>query len=489
MTMETSVSAERAPTKSVPPRPVTNDLAPVLERLRAAQRARGTVSYETRVAWLDKLEKMLLRRKDDIARSISQDFGNRSRVETLVAEVVVTVEGIRHTRAHLKEWMTPRKAEVSWLFQPGRAEVIAQPLGVVGIISPWNYPIQLAAAPLADALAAGNGAMLKPSELTPVTSELIRQMIAETFEPDHVTVVTGGPEVGEAFSRLPFDHLIFTGSTQVGRMVMRAAAENLVPVTLELGGKSPALVGRDYPFATAATRVVSGKLFNAGQTCIAPDYALVPAERRDEFVGAFQRAVAELYPTVVTNGDYTSIVSDRHYARLVAHLDDARAKGARVIEVNPGGETSDRATRKLLPHLVLDATDDMTVMQDELFGPILPVRTYTSIDEAIGYVNDRPRPLALYYFGNDKAETARVIHETTSGGVTVNDVMLHIAQHDMPFGGVGPSGMGAYHGKAGFDALSKLKPVFYQSGINGTGLLRPPFGRMMNVVLKLLLND
>ena len=487
MTMDPVTSSE--PTNDRPARPAPPDLAPTLKRLRDGHRARGTVSFETRVAWLDKLERMLLRRKDDIARAISEDFGNRSRVETLVAEVVVTVEGIRHTRAHLKEWMAPRKADVSWLFQPGRAELIPQPLGVIGIISPWNYPLQLAAAPLADALAAGNGAMIKPSELTPATGELIKQMFAEAFDADHVAVVTGGVEVGEAFSRLPFDHLIFTGSTAVGRHVMRAAAENLVPVTLELGGKSPTIISRDFALSTAATRVMSAKLFNAGQTCIAPDYVLVSAERRDEFVAAAKRAVAELYPTLASNGDYTSIVSDRHYARIAAHIDDARAKGATIVEINPASETPDRTTRKLLPHLILDATDEMTVMQDEIFGPLLPVRTYTSIDEAINYVNDHPRPLALYYFGNDKVETARVLNETVSGGVTVNDLMLHIAQHDMPFGGVGPSGMGAYHGKTGFDALSKIKPVFYQSPINGTGIMRPPFGRMMDVVLKLLLND
>ncbi len=488
MTMETNAGAEPAAAKPAP-RHHADELAATLQRLRDAQRARGAASYETRAAWLDKLERMLLKRKEDIARAVSSDFGNRSRVETLVAEVVVTVEGIRHTRARLKEWMAPRKAEVSWLFQPGRAEVIPQPLGVVGVISPWNYPVQLATAPLADALAAGNAVMLKPSELTPATSDLLRQMISETFEPDLVSVVTGGPDVAEAFARLAFDHLIFTGSTHVGRLVMRAAAENLVPVTLELGGKSPAIVGRDYSIATAATRIMSGKLFNAGQTCVAPDYALVPADRRDEFVAAFERAARELYPSVVANHDYTTIINDRHYIRLLAHLDDARAKGARVIEVNPAGEASDRASRKMLPHLVLDATDDMTVMQEELFGPIMPVRTYASIDEAVAYVNDHPRPLGLYYFGNDKAETARVLADTVSGGVTVNDVMLHFAQHDLPFGGVGPSGMGAYHGKAGFDTLSRLKPVFYQSPINGTGLLRPPFGRMMDVVLKLLLND
>jgi coniferyl-aldehyde dehydrogenase len=469
---------------------VSNDsLRATLQRLREGARRRGTVPAETRIAWLDKLERMLLRRKEDIARAVAKDFGCRSRVESLVAELMVPVESIRHTRAHLREWMAPRRAQVSWLFQPGRAEVIPQPLGVVGIIAPWNYPVHLATAPLVGALAAGNGAFLKPSELTPVTGELLREMVEDTFEPDHVAVALGGPEVGEAFASLPFDHLVFTGSTRVGRAVMRAAAEHLVPVTLELGGKSPVLLSRDVQIATAATRIMSGKLFNAGQTCIAPDYALVPAEKLDAFVEACQRAVAQLYPTVQGNGDYTSIVNDRHFARLRSYLDDARAKGARVIEVNPGGEAADPTTRKLFPTLVLDVTDEMAVMQEEIFGPILPVRGYTTLDEAIGYVNDRPRPLALYYFGSDKHETQRVLQETVSGGVTVNDVMLHIAQHDMPFGGVGASGMGAYHGQTGFDTMSKLKPVFYQATLNGTGLLRPPFGRMMDAVLKLLLND
>jgi coniferyl-aldehyde dehydrogenase len=464
-------------------------LRAALQRTRTATRLRGTPTCETRLAWLETLEKMLLRRKEDIAKAISQDFGNRSRVESYVSEVVVTVEGIRHTRAHLKEWMLTRKADVSWLFQPGRAETIPQPLGVIGIIAPWNYPVQLACAPLVDALAAGNGAMIKPSELVPATGELLRQMIAECFDADHVSVHLGGTDVGEAFARLPFDHLLFTGSTRVGKLVMRAAAENLVPVTLELGGKSPVIVSRDVNLSTAATRVMSGKLFNSGQTCIAPDYVFVPAEKRDEFAASCQRAVGDLYPSVIANPDYTTIVNDTHYQRIQSYLDDARSKGAKVIVVNPAGEPEAKTSRKMFPHLVLDATDDMLVMQEEIFGPVFPVRTYNAIDEAIEYINDHPRPLALYYFGNDKVETARVLHETISGGVTINDVMLHIAQHDMPFGGVGASGMGAYHGKTGFDAMSQRKPVFYQSAVNSTGLLRPPFGRMMDMVLKVLLND
>lgn len=488
MTLHAVTPSTETPHRT-PAERANDELRSTLQRLRDGQRARGLVSAETRIAWLDKLERALLRRKEDIVRAIAQDFGCRSRVESQVAELVVPIEGIRYTRAHVREWMAPRKAAVSWLFQPGRAEVIPQPLGVIGIIAPWNYPVNLVVSPLADALAAGNGAYIKPSELTPATSELLRQLITETFDPDHVAVAIGGAELSEAFSRLPFDHLLFTGSTRVGRAVMRAAAENLVPVTLELGGKSPVIVSRDAPIATAATRVMSGKLFNAGQTCIAPDYVLVPAEKRDAFVEAAQRAVAELYPTVMANGDYTSIVNDRHLARVQSYVDDARTRGARVIEVNPGGEAKDASARKLFPTLVLDATDDMVVMQDEIFGPVLPVCTYNTVDEAIAYVNNHPRPLALYYFGNDKGETQRVLQETVSGGVTVNDTMVHFAQHDMPFGGVGPAGMGAYHGQTGFDAMSKLKPVFHQATVNGMGLMRPPFGRMMDVVLKLLLND
>jgi acyl-CoA reductase-like NAD-dependent aldehyde dehydrogenase len=301
-----------------------------------------------------------------------------------------------------------------------------------------------------------------------------------------VSVVTGGPEVGEAFSRLPFDHLVFTGSTRVGKIVMRNASENLVPVTLELGGKSPVVVAADFNPRVGAERIMAGKLFNAGQTCVAPDYAFVPTATREAFVEACKAAVAKLYPTLAANPDYTSIVNDRHRARLQSYLDDARARGARVVELNPAGESLD-GTRKLAPVLVLDPTDEMLVMQEEIFGPILPVRTYEKLDEAIEYINDRPRPLALYYFSHDSASTDRVLSQTVSGGVSLNETMLHVAQDDLPFGGVGPSGMGHYHAREGFESFTKKKAVFRQARLNTTGLLRPPYGKTVDRLLKLLI--
>jgi coniferyl-aldehyde dehydrogenase len=370
---------------------------------------------------------------------------------------------------------------------PATCQIVYQPLGVVGIISPWNYPVNLALGPLIAALAAGNRAMIKPSELVPETAELLRDLIAEAFPDDQVTVITGGAEVGEAFSKLPFDHLVFTGSTRVGKIVMRAASENLVPVTLELGGKSPSIVGTDFDTKTAAERIMSGKTFNAGQTCIAPDYALVPAASRDAFVDACKAAVAKMFPTIAKNPDYTSVVNDKHYARIRSYVDDAKTRGGTVVELNPGNETLDPAARKMPPTLVLDATDEMLCMQEEIFGPVLPIVTYTRIEEAIAYVNAHPRPLALYYFGHGRAAIDRVLAETTSGGVSINETLLHFAQEDLPFGGVGASGMGAYHSREGFRSLSMPKPVFRQSRINTTGLLRPPYGKLADRLLGFLI--
>jgi acyl-CoA reductase-like NAD-dependent aldehyde dehydrogenase len=462
------------------------DARAILRRMQAAHRGKPAPSYDTRMDWLERLERTLLRRKDDIADAISKDFGNRSRHESLVAEVFVTQQAIKYARQHLRDWMEPEPREVGWSFLPAAAEVQYQPLGVVGIISPWNYPIQLALSPLVGALAAGNRAIIKPSEFVPRTSQLLDDMMRETFEQDVVAVVTGGPEVGEAFAKLPFDHLVFTGSTRIGKVVMRAAAENLVPVTLELGGKSPTIVGDDIPMEVAATRIMMGKCFNAGQTCIAPDYVFIPEGKEPAFVDACKAAVAKMYPTLANNPDFTAIVNERHHARLSGYVEDAKAKGARVVEINPAGESLDKE-HKLAPTLVLDPSEDMLVMQDEIFGPVLPVKTYRALDEAIDYVNDHPRPLALYYFGHDRRAIDRVLEETISGGVSINETMLHCAQDDLPFGGVGPSGMGHYHAREGFEQFSKKKPIFRQARINATGLLRPPFGKAVNTFLKLVL--
>lgn len=461
-------------------------LAATLAMLRAAHRKQGAPSYDKRIDHLDALRRALVTNKEAIAKAISADFGSRSRIESLVAEVFVTVAGIDYAKERLHEWMEIEPREVAWTFLPGRAEVHNQPLGVVGIIAPWNYPVQLCFAPLVAALAAGNRVMIKPSELVPETSELIAKIVDSTFAKDHVTCHLGGVEVSEELSRLPLDHLVFTGSTRVGKAVMKAAAENLVPVTLELGGKSPAIVGRDFSIATAAERIMSGKLFNSGQTCIAPDYVLVQRKEIDAFVSECKAAVARMYPAMVGNADYTSIVNDRHKKRLEGYLVDAKENGATLVPLNPAKESFD-GSRKMEPTLVLDAKESMAVLGEEIFGPILPVVAYDTLEDAIAYVNDHPRPLALYMFDHDEEAVEKVLAETISGGVTVNDTMLHIAQDDMPFGGVGPSGMGHYHGKEGFDAFTKKKSVFYQARVNATGIMRPPYGKAVDYFLKFVL--
>ena len=462
------------------------DLTATLSRLRDAHRRKGPPDEAQRLRWLAKLEKALLSNKDRIADVISADYGSRSRHESLVAEVFITASLIKYNRENLRHWMEPERRHVAMTFFPARAEVHQQPLGVVGIIAPWNYPVQLALAPLVCALAAGNRAMIKPSELTPKTGELLAEILGQAFEPDEVAVVTGGTDVGEAFSKLPIDHLVFTGSTRVGKIVMRAAAENLVPVTLELGGKSPVVVAPDFPTATAAERIISGKLFNSGQTCIAPDYVFLPAGTEDEFVAHAKQAVAAMYPKLVDNPDYTAVINAHHHKRLTGYVKDAEAKGAKIVRLNPASESFE-GSNKFEPTIILGATDEMTVMQDQIFGPILPVHTYKDVSEALDYVNDHPRPLALYCFSHDDRQVTRVLTETTSGGVSINETMLHVAQDDLPFGGVGPSGMGAYHGREGFEAFSKKKPIFFQSRVNGTSLLRPPYGKAIDTLLGLLL--
>ena len=484
MSVTTEVVSSRA-AKPTPGAPI--DLAATLARLRSAHRRAGCPDEGQRLRWLSKLERVLLANKTRIADVLCEDYGNRSRHETLVAEVFITLGAIRYAKENLRQWMGAERREVAMTFFPARAEVVHQPLGVVGIISPWNYPIQLALAPLVGALAAGNRVMIKPSEIVPRTADLLAELIAEAFTPDEVVVVTGGPDVGEAFSKLAFDHLVFTGSTRLGRLVMRAAAENLVPCTLELGGKSPAVIAPDFPIDQAAARILSGKCFNAGQTCIAPDYVMVQRGQENAFVAAAKAAVAKMYPTLAENPDYTAVVNQHHYARVAGYLDDARAKGATIVELNPASETLDPAKHKLAPTLVLGATDDMKVMQDEIFGPVMPVLTYGELGEALDYVNDRPRPLALYCFSHDDRIVERVLRETTSGGVSINETMLHVAQDDLPFGGVGPSGMGAYHAHEGFLAMSHQKPVFHQARVNTTGLLRPPYGKVIDTMLKVLL--
>jgi len=422
----------------------------------------------------------------DICAAIDADFGGRSAHETRLAELFVVRAGIRHALSHLKGWMRERRVATTLPFLPGRNRLVPQPLGVVGIVSPWNYPFQLAIAPVTAALAAGNRVLVKPSELTPAFSELLARLAGEHFAPDELSVITGDAEMGKAFVSMPFDHLLFTGSTAVGRQVAIAAATNLTPVTLELGGKSPAIFDPSCDLDAATASIAYGKLLNAGQTCIAPDYLLVPRGQAGTVATKLATAVARLYPTLRDNPDYTAIISDRHYQRLRAMIAEARDAGADVVEINPAGEDLDAASRKLAPTLVSKAGPDLRLMREEIFGPVLPIVEYTTVDEAIDHVNRADRPLALYWFGNDSGNRRRILHETIAGGVTINDCMLHLVQENQPFGGVGASGMGAYHGEWGFRTFSKEKPVFLQSRFSAGGLLRPPYGKTFERLFSLL---
>lgn len=463
------------------------DMRSILHVQQQAFRADMFPSREQRLDRLARVERLLDEESErTFAQAIAADFGNRPLVETILAETIFTRSAIRHARRHLKAWMKARRVPTAPTYWPGRSRLIHQPLGVVGIISPWNYPLQLALAPLVGALAAGNRAMLKPSELTPRFARLLHERIAALFDEDEVAVINGDAEVGKAFAAMPFDHLVFTGSTAVGRLVAQAAAKNLTPVTLELGGKSPAIVDASADLPGVAERIAFGKLLNAGQTCIAPDYVLVPRVQRDALVAALRAAVARMYPTIQANPDYTSIISERHYRRLRDLVDDARTRGAQVIELAPAGEQADPAARKLAPTLLLDVDDSMRVMQEEIFGPLLPIVACDSAQAAIDYVNARERPLALYWFGSDRATRERVLTDTISGGATINDTLLHIAQENLPFGGVGPSGQGHYHGEFGFRQFSKAKPVFIQSRLSGVRLLYPPYGAFTMKMLKAL---
>jgi coniferyl-aldehyde dehydrogenase len=461
--------------------------ADIMSRQRDAFLRAGPPDLAERKDDIQRLRAALKQEAEQIASVISEDFGNRSRHETLLADVWPVLTSARETLKHLGSWMKPKRVGVGLELLPGRARILYQPVGVVGIISPWNYPIQLALMPLIAALAAGNRVMLKPSELTPRTSDFLADFLRRLFSEDKVATILGGPDIGAAFSALPFDHLLYTGSTEVGRRVMRAAAENLVPVTLELGGKSPAIIGEDAVLGTAAQSIVTGKFLNAGQTCIAPDYVLVPEDVRENFVGLIQETVNKLYPSLKANADYTSIINARHHARLTRYIDEARQDGTRIIEINPAGETLSPQGRKIAPTLLIDPADDLTVMREEIFGPVLPIKTYGTLDEAIEYVNRRPRPLALYYFGQDKSDRDKVLKQTTSGGASINETLMHVVVENLPFGGIGPSGMGAYHGEYGFQTFSHRKGVFLQSRYNAASLLRPPYGKVADAMKKILL--
>ncbi|GIX20188.1 coniferyl aldehyde dehydrogenase [Erythrobacter cryptus] len=458
------------------------ELESLLERQRAAFTASRPEPLSQRKDRIRRAIALVKEHGEAFAKAMSADFGNRSAHQSMLTDIAATVGAGNHALKHLDQWARPEKRKVQFPLGllGAKAEVRYEPKGVVGILSPWNFPVQLAFGPLMQVLAAGNRAMIKPSEFTERTSALMAELTAQYFAPEEVAVVTGGPEVAAAFASLPFDHLIFTGSTATGRRVMQAAAANLVPVTLELGGKSPVVMGRSADLKRAGERIAIGKMLNAGQICLAPDYLLVPEDKADEAVAGVTGAAAAMYPRLLDNEDYASIVSDRHFERLKGLIADARDKGAEVIEVNPAGEDFANANQRKLPLTVLrGVNDDMAVMQEEIFGPLLPVMTYQAVDEAIDYINAHDRPLGLYYFGEDKAEQERVLSRTISGGVTTNDVIFHVSMEDLPFGGVGPSGMGSYHAIEGFREFSHARAVYHQPKIDVAKLggLKPPYGK------------
>jgi len=464
-----------APHSAVP----AMSIADVLQMQRAAFSADMLPSAAVRRERLARLLDMVAGNEEAILDAISADFGGRSRHEMVLTELFIVQSAIRQQRKKVGRWMRPRRVATPLHMLPGSSQLMPQPLGVVGNIVPWNYPCQLALVPAAAALAAGNRVMIKPSELTPAFSRLLAQLAARYFSPAELAVIEGGVDTSRAFAAQPFDHLVFTGSTSVGRQVALAAAHNLTPVTLELGGKSPAIVDPSCHLPESAPRLAFGKLFNAGQTCVAPDYALVPQERIGEFVHEMRAAAKAMYPAFGGNEQYTSIISERHHERLQALVREAQAQGATVVPLHDEADAGNAAgERRMPPLLLLDVTPEMAVMREEIFGPVLPVVSYQTLDQAIAYINERERPLALYWFGQERGNCERVLRSTISGGVTVNDALWHAAQENLPFGGVGASGTGAYHGEHGFLAFSHRKPIFRQARLNGFGLFRPPYGKV-----------
>ncbi len=449
-------------------------------------RTRPAPALAERLDRLARLRAVVSDNERRFEEAISADFGHRSSIETAIAETLLVLGEIRHAAKHLKKWMAPQRVSTALQFVPARNRLIPQPLGVVGIIAPWNYPLQLTLAPAVAALAAGNRVMIKPSELVPRFSALLREVIAAKFEATEITVTTIEDDIAQAFASLPFDHLIFTGSTRIGRLVAEAAGRNLTPVTLELGGKSPAIVDRSADIGQAAERIAYGKLLNAGQTCIAPDYALVPEGQVQDFADRLQGHMRRMYGTNPENADYTSIVSDRHYARLEGLVADAAARGARIMQAAKAGDPAWKSKRKFPPTIIVGATPEMTIMQEEIFGPVLPIIGYRDAAEPAAYINRHDRPLALYWFGKDDAARDEVLARTISGGVTVNDCLFHFTQINQPMGGIGASGTGVYHGEWGFNTLSKLKPVFYRSPLNRLADLYPPYGAKIARLEKLL---
>ena len=478
-----------SPTAAVTEDMSAQQMQDILSSQKRAYLNDGVVSTALRIDRLERAVNVLKNNQQNFVDAMTADFGHRSEHQSVFTDIASSIGPLRHAQKHVAGWQKKQKRKVT----PGvlallgaKAWVEYQPLGVVGVISPWNFPVNLTFAPLAGILAAGNRCMIKPSEYTPETSKAMAIALAEEFDADEISVITGGPETGANFSGLAFDHLLFTGATSVAKHVMRAAAANLVPVTLELGGKSPVVISRSAPMATTTDALMTGKMLNAGQICLAPDYVFVPEERMGEFVESSKQSVAKMYPTLVDNPDYTSVVNERHFERINNYVEEARGNGAEVVEINPAEEDfRQQPANKIPPTLVINPPEDSAIMQEEIFGPVLAVKSYAQLDETISYVNDHDRPLGLYYFGTDQKEVDQVLGETTSGGVTLNDVLMHISQENLPFGGVGPSGTGSYHGEDGFRSFSHTKAVFRQAKFNPAEKLglRPPYGdKLMNLL-------
>lgn len=458
-------------------------LQSIFSQQQQAFAVQGYPSHAERIQRLKQLKQLILQNQQQIKQAISQDFSNRSHSETDMFEVMTSVFGINYSLKNLKKWMRPSKRHIGLLFQPASGYVMYQPLGVVGIVVPWNYPLFLAIGPLCQALAAGNRVMLKMSEYTPAFSALFQQLIQDNFSPDLITVVTGDAKVAQHFSQLPFNHLLFTGATEIGKQVMRAAAHHLSPVTLELGGKSPALLLSDANLRESARRIAFGKAMNAGQTCVAPDYVLLPQALEDAFIKEYAAAIQAFFPKLSDNPDYTAIINERQLERLKTYLMDAEAKNAKIQAI-----TEPSSGRRLAHYVICNVNDDMQIMQNEIFGPLLPIVTYQHLDEAIAYINARPRPLALYHFGYNVREQQKVLLQTHSGGVCLNETLMHVGQEDLPFGGVGHSGMGSYHGHEGFKTFSHAKSVFDRPKFSLMRLFYPTYGTsIQKLILKLFI--
>ena len=478
------ISEEKKSIQTIPG--ISNkDMEEHLVALRGLHSTQGEIPKKIRKKLLKSLLKKIIASRNDVVDTISADFHGRSSYETLAAEVMMVTNCIRHTLRNIDEWTEIQDKEVSLTFWPASMYLRPQAVGVVGVISPWNYPVSLALVPIVQAISAGNRVMLKPSEHTPKTSELLKNLLQEAIGPDYIRVCCGGVEIGVAFSGLPFDHLFFTGAPEIGKKVMAAASAHLTPVTLELGGKSPALIHSSFSLSTAASRIATGKFLNAGQTCIAPDYVLCPKDKVGKFIEEIQKHLGKMYPSLKDNDDYTAIINERQRERLLALLENARQKGAKIHPFNPKNE---ELKYKLAPHIVENIDLNSNLMKEEIFGPILPVVPYETIDEAIAFINARPRPLALYYFDHSSKRIRDILARTHAGGVCINDTLLQVTQEELPFGGIGNSGMGAYHGKAGFDIFTHYKPVYHQSRFSMVpSLTRPPYPKWVRSFIRFLI--